>query len=364
LRQTDPVLVVHRLAPSPPVLLRALASILALAGCTLDGRIPNATLACKRSEDCPASYACVSLGSRDVCCRQGGDGVNCGLDADQGGVVPDGAGPPQTDASSSDAGGPPPADAALPDDGSPADGRQGDLPGAPIDARDAPPAADAPVRDTLPAVDLPVDARRCSDGAGCPAPSNCSAGFCVPPAPSCQAIKAADVNARDGVYWIAQPAVQKAYCDMAEQVALCTESPGPHSGRTRDPSRLRFSMTSVLRDNEGLCEIWAVRAADADGFPLTTFRRTDPKDFRDTCATLGFIKEERLGACNYGTSAGHTNCGFEVSKLIVWGTLCSCATPGLIGNGEFDHYVQQGPIFLGTVMSSATGTTTTTCTVR
>jgi hypothetical protein len=307
---------------------------LAVAGCTVDRTVTNRSLRCDQQQDCPTGFSCVALGGLQVCCQ----GPGCF--ANDGGAPPDATAP---DASEPDA---PTADASVPD--------------APVISNGP---ADAPL-DVNATPDLPPDAFTCSAQAPCPGFANCtSGGACVPPAANCSDIKGADPGARDGVYWVDEPGRNRVYCDMVERTELCSLSPGVHAGRTRDPSRLRFTLSSVLKEDQGVCELWNLRAAQAPGYPLASFRRTNPADVRDTCAVLGFIKEARLGVCQFGDAPGHSDCGFGTTPLLIWGTLCSCGPPR-VGDGEFDHYVLQGPINTGTVLTSATGSATTTCFVH
>jgi hypothetical protein len=172
-----------------------------LAGCSLE--VPNAHLRCSpEKNECPGGYACVSLGTRSVCCKGG----NCGIDA---AVAGDGAQPDTTDTTattfadgaaggldSSDGGRQEDALSQTPPDAGPVDTRtSADSAGfdgpesmhdAPVDAPvSAPPdgaidaaAVDAPAADVSP--DLTPDlALPKGNGSSCAGAGECQSGNCV-----------------------------------------------------------------------------------------------------------------------------------------------------------------------------------------
>lgn len=51
----------------------------------------------------------------------------------------------------------------------------------------------------------------------------------------------------------------RAYCDMQARVELCTDIEEEHHGVTREPSMLKFTMTSIMHEDAETCDIWAVR---------------------------------------------------------------------------------------------------------
>lgn len=68
------------------VLLAALLPVLAGGACTANRAVPNATLSCGVTADCPPGYLCIDAGGRRVCCRNG----DCGPDAGGGPQLTDG----------------------------------------------------------------------------------------------------------------------------------------------------------------------------------------------------------------------------------------------------------------------------------
>jgi hypothetical protein len=182
---------------------------------------------------------------------------------------------------------------------------------------------------------------------------------CKPATVSCAAHKNRWPSSPDGVYWISPTgAPLLAYCDMTLQRELCSELEGEHRGKTRDSSGLAYSMTSVLLAEAGVCKIWAVRGSD-DGYPLNELEPVLERPPATTCKTLGFVADALVNKCRYGSN--HGNCGFPVPAYHRYGNNCSgCA----LRAGKFDGYVLQGPQFGTTVISTATGSVSTTCKIR
>jgi hypothetical protein len=147
---------------------------------------------------------------------------------------------------------------------------------------------------------------------------------------------------------------------MREKVELCTEIEGEHRGTTRDPAHLVFRLRSVLDAGEGICRIWALRAV-TDGFPIEFFFRIDRPQQLDTCWALGFIATDTLGHCDFGMDPAYSKCGFPVTTYMRWGTYCQGCQQN---NGEFDHYVLQGPMTRARVITSFDGAIFTRCRVR
>jgi hypothetical protein len=230
--------------------------------------------------------------------------------------------------------------------------------GAALD--DGPPAPEAgPDADGAPILDSGADAP-CATIDDCPTGKNCAAGACVDAVAGCAAQKNAYPASQDGTYWVAPSgAPERAFCDMRQQVELCTEISGEHAGQTREGSNLAFEMSSQLLYSLGVCRIWAVRGMD--GYPFTALD-PGPAPPLGTCAALGFVADDVIGTCRYGTKAGYTTAGYSVSVTNDYGNLCTMC--GGTGAGSFKEYVLQGAIASGHVMSSFDGTTSTTCRIR
>ncbi|HMI91076.1 MAG TPA: fibrinogen-like YCDxxxxGGGW domain-containing protein [Polyangiales bacterium] len=201
----------------------------------------------------------------------------------------------------------------------------------------------------------------CDDASPCDRARNCEQHACVAPTVSCNAHKNSYPSAPDGVFWISPTGTpMRAYCDMSERVELCTEIESDHRGVTRDPTKLAYSLRSVLIVSEGLCSIWAVRDT-AEQLPLTQLHKSDTQPL-DTCQALGFAADGTLGVCAYGSYAGFSKCGFPIADaFMVYGNLCGGCVEH---DGTYDAYVRQGPVLQGDVISSFDGTTKTTCRVR
>jgi hypothetical protein len=206
---------------------------------------------------------------------------------------------------------------------------------------------------------MPSGPPMCRGPSDCDRGFNCRAGRCVSAPVSCRALKNDDPSAADGIYWINPTGVPlRAYCDMREVVELCTEVESEHRGRTRDPARLVFRMMSVLDAGAGVCRLWALRAL-SDGFPLEVFSKFDQAPQLDTCRLLGFVATEEVGRCAFGSQS--SKCGFPIGEHMLWGNHCrGCAQ----NDGDHDHYVLQGPVFSGNVMTSVDGAVSTRCRVR
>lgn len=181
---------------------------------------------------------------------------------------------------------------------------------------------------------------------------------------SCAALKALDPDLSDGIYLIASDGTaRRTYCDMTAQVALCSEGISDHDGVTRDSSRLAFTLTSVLEGSG--CRVWNVRARQ-DGRPLDALVTAADGDVALPCTPLGFTSDPTLyvieSGCRYGQNAGSGTCGFNVTRpLRKWANLCSCELPGDINPGYFDHYVQQGTIYVSYIPWDASGTVSVLC---
>lgn len=198
----------------------------------------------------------------------------------------------------------------------------------------------------------------------CPSSETCSKGqncvdeLCVPALATCAAQKNKYPASKDGVYWVGAGAgTHRAYCDMAEVVELCSDAASERLGRTRDSSKLEYKMTAVLLE-DGLCKMWNIRGA-ADNYPLWQLDAVAGVPAGQTCAKLGFVADGVLGSCPYGES--RSNCGYEVTPLNRYGNTCSGCT---LNDGDFDHWVVQGPIKTGGVLSDAAGKIFTTCKTR
>jgi hypothetical protein len=172
---------------------------------------------------------------------------------------------------------------------------------------------------------------------------------------TCAAQKNDYPASKDGVYWVGVgEKAHRAYCDMSEAVELCSEAPSERVGRTRDSSKLEYEMTSVLLP-DGLCKMWNIRAA-ADGYPFWQLEKVGATPAGQTCAKLGFVSDGVLGYCSYGST--RTNCGYAVEPLHRYGNTCTSCD---LNDGDFDHWVLQGPIKLGGLLSDASGSKFTTC---
>jgi hypothetical protein len=71
--------------------LSTLLPVFASSACTANRAVPNGTLFCRATDDCPAGYLCVNTGTRQICCRNG----DCNTDA--GGGPPPGQADGATD---------------------------------------------------------------------------------------------------------------------------------------------------------------------------------------------------------------------------------------------------------------------------
>jgi hypothetical protein len=177
---------------------------------------------------------------------------------------------------------------------------------------------------------------------------------------SCTAIKNGHQSSPDGVYWIAPGGVpQRAYCDMALPGELCTETAGPHQGRTRGKTELLYDMTSLLLLDQGVCKIWAVRGAD-EAHPIDGLEAVKGLAAGQTCIALGFAADDVVGSCLYGSDVGYSNCGFSATPLYWYGNACMGCK---VGEGQYDHWVLQGPAVRASVLSNMTGSIFTTCKV-
>lgn len=195
----------------------------------------------------------------------------------------------------------------------------------------------------------------CKETAACAKGDNCVDELCVAPLSTCAAHKNKYPASKDGVYWLAGGGnAYRAYCDMTEAVALCSDKVGERVGRTRDSSRLEYKMTAVLLE-DGRCKLWNLRGA-ADNYPLWRLEPLAGVPTAQTCVKLGFAADGVLGNCAYGAS--RTNCGYQVTPLHRYGNACSGCE---LNDGNFDHWVVQGPIKLSGVLSDASGKVFTTC---
>lgn len=114
---------------------------------------------------------------------------------------------------------------------------------------------------------------------------------------------------------------------MTQKIVLCADAEGDHTSQTRDASRLRFIMRSVLEPAMGTCKVWAVRDA-VQGIPVDELldyaAAGSPSK---TCATLGFKADVSLGQCPYGSDPGFTACGFAVTRpYYKWSNNCDCGS--------------------------------------
>jgi hypothetical protein len=212
---------------------------------------------------------------------------------------------------------------------------------------------------------LPPDLSRCSVLDDCPAGFNCVATHCVAAASDCSAMKAllpGGGAGYDGVYWITNSGVTyRAYCDMQLGVELCSENMGEHTGQARDGSMLRYRMTSQLFWQKGWCNLWNVRDATSSGFPLDRVTNQQGFNTNQTCQVLGFISDNAVDVCFYGSGSGGSNCGYTVPQTSRWGNFCNgCGD----NNGYFNQYTLQGVFTDGTVLSSADGSVVARCNVR
>ena len=197
----------------------------------------------------------------------------------------------------------------------------------------------------------------CQSLSACAKGQNCVDELCVPALGTCAAQKNKYPASKDGVYWTgtdAQMQMHRSYCDMEEAIELCSDAEADRVGRTRDSSKLEYKMRAVLLE-DGLCKMWNLRAA-ADNYPLWKLEAVAGVPAAQTCAKLGFVADGVLGSCPYGET--RTNCGYPVTPLNRYGNTC---TSCVLNDGDFDHWVPQGPIKLGGVLSNASGTTFTTC---
>jgi hypothetical protein len=204
----------------------------------------------------------------------------------------------------------------------------------------------------------PEEPPTCQSSNTCAKGENCVDALCVPALATCAAQKNKYPASKDGVYWVGTGAgTHRAYCDMAEVVELCSDSASERVGRTRDSSKLEYKMTSVLLA-DGSCKMWNMRSA-ADGYPLSQLKKVAGVPAAQTCIKLGFVADGVLGDCSYGSSL--TNCGYAVMPLNRYGNNCSGC---VLNDGDFDHWVVQGPVISGDVLSDAAGKVFTTCKTR
>jgi hypothetical protein len=191
----------------------------------------------------------------------------------------------------------------------------------------------------------------------------CIGGYCQY-ATSCCQIHSLEPQWGDGEYWLIDsggwPIV--AYCDMrlcdrGLAGELCSVMEGDHEGRTRDGSQLAYLMRSLLTD-QGTCEIWALRGK-SDNHPLDGLGAFAGQTLK-TCQALGFVDDDRLGACLYGSNPGNGNCGFPGS-LYRYGNHCTGCT---LNDGFYPSYVLQGPMYTANVITAMDGTSRTRCKTR
>ena len=201
----------------------------------------------------------------------------------------------------------------------------------------------------------PSAPRSCSTRAQCRRGENCIDEWCVSALPTCAAQKNRYPASHDGLYWIGKiDDLRLVYCDMDEAVELCSEVAAEHRGRTRDISKIPYVMTSVLLPSEGLCKVWAVRAA-SDGHPFGPLEGVAGLAGGQTCSKLGFVSDGAIGSCSFGSE--RSSCGFA-GTFFRYGNHCSgCDT----GAGVFDHYVLQGPVTNASAISTFSGSASTTC---
>ena len=202
----------------------------------------------------------------------------------------------------------------------------------------------------------PVEPTPCQTTSQCEPGANCIDEACAPALATCAAQKNKYPASKDGVYWLVKGAnAQRVYCDMAEAIELCSEVEGQHQGRTRDSSKLEYSMTSVLLPDLASCKMWAIRAV-ADGYPLWKLEAKAGVPEGQTCIKLGFAADGTLGTCNYGSM--RSDCGFMLDPLNRYGNTCSGC---VLNDGDFDHWLLQGPVKVGAVLSNVSGSAFTTC---
>lgn len=168
-------------------------------------------------------------------------------------------------------------------------------------------------------------------------------------------IGAPGLTAPNGIYLIGtSTSAARTYCDLAAQVALCSEVQGNVTGTTKDASALPWAATAVLRPDTGVCELWNVRHGTS-GHP---FDRIHPKTGspNSTCEAFGFLGDELLGSCSFGSS--YSNCGFPVT-LYRYGDACNgCSS----NNGtSYNRYVFQGPMSSASVLTNASGSVRMYC---
>ena len=169
---------------------------------------------------------------------------------------------------------------------------------------------------------------------------------------TCGDVLAANPGSADGVYWILDEGnPERAYCDMAAGVALCSEGGDTWEGVTRDASALPFTLEGLLLPDSATCEIWAVRHS-VDG---TAFGPLEDQVL-DTCQALGFVGDVTLGTCLFGSL--EDSCGFTDDLFYRYGNQCSGCT---VNDGAFDSYVRQGEMESARVLSTFSGTVRTVC---
>jgi hypothetical protein len=203
----------------------------------------------------------------------------------------------------------------------------------------------------------------CSSETPCNGAFNCVERVCTEPTSSCADHKSLDPEAEDGVYWInPKGKPMRAYCDMQERLELCTEVEDEHHGVTRESKKLNYTMSSQLRKDARVCEIWAVRETET-GVPLGVVNYAG----KTTCMALGFLWTEELKYCSYGPDQGCSNCGFNGAQDFVWTGECRfctdnscCLLDGFAIPVRYESYNKidvRGVI----VISSFDGTTRSSC---
>jgi hypothetical protein len=169
-----------------------------------------------------------------------------------------------------------------------------------------------------------------------------------------------------GIYRIeADTGPYRAYCDAGPGLELCADMPGGHSGITKDPSALAFTLTSVLENRA--CRVWNVKA-QIDQRPLDALEVFDDDlNFLsvDPCLALGLpaaVDFRRAAGCPYGMDPGYGACGYDPVQdgtgLMKWSNGClQCRVNG----GNSHGYVAQGEIYIGHIPWDTTGQYSTVC---
>jgi len=138
--------------------------------------------------------------------------------------------------------------------------------------------------------------------------------------------------------------------------ALCSEIEQDRSGVTRDPSAVPYKMRAVLEPSAERCAIWAVRHATTDtpfGGLATSYISIN------TCQALGFIDDNELNGCSYGSAYG--NCGYTSDLYYRYGNACGGCT---LNDGMYDRYMRQGYMSSAGVMSTMSGSVRSYCTTE